>query len=185
MTPIELLEDVKSRFSVLLYDDEKALLSQLRKALIFYQDKAGFISRYQYDEVGSSVELPTDFLARIAVKDARNQFVSSVPWVTERTLELTLSGDEITPITLIYMVNASRVDITEWQIPDTAYGLLADYLELLITIPNSERLRRVSAAGKFDTTDIPMNSDLAVRKTELEAAITSSRAIIPVVGIGG
>ena len=50
MTPIELLEDVKSRFSVLLYDDEKALLSQLRKALIFYQDKAGFISRYQYDE---------------------------------------------------------------------------------------------------------------------------------------
>ena len=185
MTPIELLDDVKSRFSILLYDDEKALVSQLKKALIFYQDKAGFISRYQYSQLGGSVELPTDFLARIAVKDSRNQFVSSVPWVNEKLLELTLSGDELTPLTLIYMINVSRVDLDTWQIPDTAYGLLADYLELLITIPNSERLRRVSAAGKFDTSDIPMNSDLAIRKTELEIAITSSRAIIPVIGIGG
>ncbi|WP_318491903.1 hypothetical protein [Photobacterium leiognathi] len=187
MTPIELLEDVKSRFSVLLYNDEKALLSLLRKALVTYMDKAGFIASRRYKEIEEELTLPDDFLARICLKDHRNRFITSTVYIDneERVLTLRLTGNEETPLVLTYMIDATRVDLDTWQIPTTAYGLIADYLELLISIPNSERLRRVSIAGKLDATDIPASMDLMSRKIELETAIAMNRAIIPAVSIGG
>ena len=97
MTPIELLEDVKARFPILLHDDEKALLSLLRKALAKYQEVAGFTTktRIQQRDLADSnqFELPSDFAARLVVKDDRGRYVRSEVW--GNVLELKLTGAEI------------------------------------------------------------------------------------------
>lgn len=183
MTPIQLLSDVKDRFSILLIDDDKILISLLKKALLLYQDRAGFIGRYRYESGCDTYLLPPDFLARIAVTDNDNKFIQSTPLLERNEIELKLNGSESFPLTLIFMQNVLNIDLATWQLPNNAYGLIADYLELLITISNSERLRRVSTAGKLDTSDIPLNSDLLTRKSELELAIAENRAIIPVMSI--
>ncbi|GAL07948.1 hypothetical protein JCM19237_328 [Photobacterium aphoticum] len=56
--------------------------------------------------------------------------------------------------------------------------MISDYLEALITIPNTERIRRVAMAGKIDVSDLPTQSELVERKTAIEATIRSARSII-------
>lgn len=189
MTAIELLDDVKGRFIMLLHNEESALLSLLRKALMFYQDSAGFVSRHRFDESdlcnGNVLPLPADFLALITVKDTYSQYVSATAWDATSELEIQYIDGVEFPVTMVYMVNVLNVDLNEFEIPANTYSLIADYLELLISIPNNERLRRVSAAGKLDVSDIPSTTDLLARRTELEQMIALNRAIIPMVGIAG
>lgn len=135
MTPIELLEDVKARFPILLHDDEKAL----RKALAKYQEIAGFTTKtriHQSDLADNNqFELPSDFAARLVVKDDRGRYVRSEVW--GNVLELKLTGAETFPLTLMYMKNVLNEPFDSFQLPTPCISLLGDYLELLITIPNA------------------------------------------------
>lgn len=178
MTPAGLLEMVKSRFVPLLHDEEEALNALLRQALMKYQDLAGVIMRHTYDDASDSYPLPEHYLARVGVHDADRDFVASRGDLVNSVLCLDLTGNEVWPITLTYLVNLTDIDLDSYELPDTCVGLLADYLEALISIPNNHRQRRIMSAGKLDTSDLPIKSELQDRKIALEEKISASRAII-------
>lgn len=178
MTPADLLEQVKGRFHTLMHDEPQALNALLRKALITYQDLAGVLKRHRYLQPEKTYPLPENFLARVGVMDAHSQYVSSTVWVDDNELELKLSGRESFPLVMTYVASLATVDLETYQLPDTAVGIISDYLEALIAIPNTERIRRVSAAGKIDVSDLPMQSELLDRKAAIEENMKASRAIL-------
>lgn len=185
MTPNQLLENVKTRFTMLLHDDEKALEALLRKALAVYQERIGVIRRYQLEEFTSNgYQLPDDYLARLSVTDAFHAHVSSDVWEDEGKLFLHLYSHEQWPITFTYLANIQNVNLDEWQLPSKSISILSDYLEALIAIPNAERVARISIAGKLDASHVPAEADLTTRLKELETEMTSRRAIVPVLGFG-
>lgn len=180
MTPLELLDDVKARFPVLLHREEPALLALLKKAVGAYQELAGFMGKVRIEEsdvIDNKCKVPERFSTRVAVKDARGSFVTSEVWGDE--LELGLAGGEPFPLTLIYLENLRDADFNSVALPDNSITLIGDYLENLIASPNAERQRRVAIAGKLDTTDIPTEADLATRRSELEEKIKASQAMLP------
>lgn len=185
MTPLELLDDVKERFPVLLHDEEPKLLALLRKAIARYQDYAGFIvkKRITSSESSSPIELPSDYLALIGVTDDTGAYVRAKEWRSENQIELKLRGRESYPLVMQYMRKVSKDEFSSFEIPSTAAGLIADYLEALIAIPNCARRRTIIIAGKLDATDIPTEDSLNARLTELELKISDNRAILPVFSI--
>lgn len=180
MKPIDLLEEVKARFPMLLHSEDAKLKALLRKAIGVYQDLAGFMAktRIQSGQAPNGVfPLPERFSTRVSVMDASDSFIVSEVWGKE--LELKLSGGERYPFTLVYLENLRDADLNEISLPDNSITLISDYLELLIASPNSERLRRVAIAGKLDTSDIPTETDLAQRRVEMEDRIKTSQAMLP------
>lgn len=76
MTPVELLEDVKARFPLLLIQDEGQLEKLLHLALRTYQEKAGYISSVKLERVKPRTEAPRDALEPISGEDAQSVFFS-------------------------------------------------------------------------------------------------------------
>lgn len=183
MTPLALLEDVKGRFPVLLHDDEDALKRLLVQSLGTYQDRAGVIRAIylQYENGEASRELPADFLAQVSVTDKMDGFVCSS--VIEGKLVLNLCGCESWPLKFRYLVNLRDMDIENGEVPPNLIGMVSDYLEILIKIPNTDRLRTVSIAGKLDVSTLPDDVTLYERKRQLEADIASQREILPMLSI--
>ncbi|EJL6927797.1 hypothetical protein NMT03_003882 [Vibrio alginolyticus] len=182
--PAELLESVVERFPMLLHNEPAALNALLKKAIGKYQDLAGFMAKARIDELdakGGTYSLPERFMTRVTIKDKAGRYVSADVWGNQ--LELDLSGSEEFPLTLLYLENLRDADYTTIELPASSVTLISDYLELLIMSPNSDRLRRVSVAGKLDASDIPTEADLAARRTELEEKIKSSQAMIPMITI--
>lgn len=175
-TPRELLEEVKKRFLTLLVENQKDLLdSLLIKALTEYQDRAGFIKAIQIKE-GTSITCPDDYLELVVVKDATGNYVSCD--VFNGTVEISTDQYLKYPLRMEYLVHLSQLDLDKGTVPPVAVGIIKDYLEILIAIPNSELDRRVSIAGKLDASNIPDEAALVQRRTDLENEM-STRGAIP------
>ncbi len=184
MTPAELLEGVKNRFPMLIYDDEKGLYALLEQALGTYQDRAGVIRPLRVKTATSTIALPKDFLALVQTHDKDQCFV-----IAERTqdengnavIEFDLDGSESYPLTLLYLAKLRGMRAYEDQLPDEAIGMLENYLEVLISIRNIDFERRFAAAGKLDISNLPDENTLYERKKTLESEMSASRAIIPMI----
>lgn len=178
MTPAELLEGVKNRFSTLLLDDTDHFTSLLRQALGVYQDRAGVFGRIRLEKSGGvSLPFPSDYLSLVYVTDSNGTLVYADPY--ESTVELELTGREKWPCTMLYYRNLRDCDYKTWVMPAEIIGLVEDYLEALIIIPNNERLHRAYIEGKFDGSYLPDSQTLHQRKLDLELQISASRAVIP------
>lgn len=177
-TPAKLLENVKQRFNPLLVREEETLNSFLRKALGAYQDRAGVISTLKLEKAGGTVvERPEDYLALIHVTDTNGLLVYSDD--IGDSIELELTGSERWPFRMQYLVNLRDRDFDKWELPPAVVGMIEDYLEALIKVPNVARLRRASIDGKFDYSDLPDEITLHQRVLDIEEKMAMNRAIIP------
>ncbi|HHA1306313.1 hypothetical protein [Enterobacter kobei] len=183
MTALELLEDVKGRFPVLLHDDDDALKRLLIQALGKYQDRAGVIRtvHLQYEDGQTTRELPKNFLAQVGVSDSLDGFVCST--ILDGQLVLDVCDCVSWPLKFRYLVNLRGMNLQEDEVPPNIIGMVSDYLEILIRIPNTDRLRTVSIAGKLDVSTFPDDVTLYERKKQLEDEMASLRAILPMFSI--
>lgn len=188
MTPAQLLDEVKARFYSLLHNEPQALNVLLKQALGAYQDRAGVtdvvkIKTLDKNEDGDPCfSVPSDFLARVTVKDKYGKFVISDYNRREKVMVLN-NARGVMPLSLMYFVDLSSADIATYELPNEIVGLIKDYLEMLIAIPNAERNRRVAIAGNLDVSDIPAEADLFSRKIEIETRMSAARCALPLLSI--
>ncbi|MGF1905270.1 hypothetical protein [Aliivibrio salmonicida] len=188
MTPKQLLESVLLRFHTLLHDDDLALQCLLRQALGAYQDNAAVsetipITQITRDNGLNSFTVPDDFLARVITKDRRGNYVGSN---YNRNLNAIILENQISyrlPLSFVYYVNLRDADFESYELPPGIIGLVQDYLEILISIPNNERRRRIAIAGNVDTSDIPTEEVSFARKKEAEERMKSARSALGMVSI--
>lgn len=177
-TPAELLDNVKLRFNPLLVREQETLDAFLRKALGAYQDRAGVFATVKLEKTGGTViARPDDYLALIHVTDANGLLVYSDE--AGESIELELTGAERWPFRMQYLMNLRDRGFNDWHLPPAIIGMIEDYLEALIKVPNVARLRRASIDGKFDYSDLPDEVTLHQRVLDMEEKMASNRAIIP------
>jgi hypothetical protein len=187
MTANELLDEVKLRFYSLLHNDADKLEALLRQALGAYQDRAGVIEYITINALEKNVagvqyfSVPSDFLARVMVKSKTGNFVQSIYVRSEKYM--TVGKGALVPLSLSYFVNLRAVDLDEYDIQPDIIGLIQEYLEILISIPNSERNRRIALAGNLDISDIPSEESLYTRKKDIEERMKSAKSALPMVSI--
>lgn len=187
MTPRQLLDDVKLRFHTLLHCEEDALEVLLKQALGAYQDNAGASETILINAVENlngirSFLVPDDFLARVVVKDKTGNYVPSHYDRSKTSIVINTARFRL-PLSFQYFLKLREADLESYQLPPSIVGLIQDYLEILIAIPNSERRRRVALAGNLDTSDIPTESDLITRKGIMEERMKSARSALPMISI--
>lgn len=185
MTPNDLLEGVKARFYSFKIKEPELLKALLTQALGAYQDKAGVTVVTQITDTAELVGVPDDFLARVVCKDSRGSYVVTDFDQAQKKLRVDKSGLSAPqyPLNLTYFVNLREVKFDQYQLSDTITGLLSDYLEVLIQVPNFQRMKNVMSLGGFDTADIPTEETLQGRKKELEADMKAARCALPMISI--
>lgn len=186
-TPLKLLDDVKTRFNPLMHREEQKLEELLKQALRAYQDRAGYIKKVRVESRSETVlPKPADYLVLIGASDKYGDMVYSDDYGSEITLEY--GWNTSFPVTVSYMANLADMDLQEDEVPAEIIGIVSNYLEALIAIPNYDRIRRASIAGKLDASTIPDENTLNQRKLDLELDMNSRRAMLPgftIYGAGG
>ncbi|WCH25167.1 hypothetical protein [Aeromonas salmonicida] len=182
MTAIELLAAVQKRFSMLLVGEPQQH-QLLIDAMGQYQDLAGVTKTVRLPEI-KDYSAPPDYLAPIVGSDAEGNYAPVETFTDEDGKEiLTPDPRAIPPVRFTYLVNLRNIDLKTYQIPHTAVGMIQDYLEVLIAIPNDERTARIQEAGKLDTSRLPTPADREAQLVSLREAMKSQRAILPMITI--
>ncbi|MGP9633790.1 hypothetical protein ACT3R7_12055 [Halomonas sp. AOP43-A1-21] len=185
MTPLELLDDVKARFPLLLVQDQGQLQRLLRLALQAYQDKAGHICSRQVaaGDLPSTATLspPAGALAPIGGEDARGAavFVQELTGDDGPLWLLELTPCHVSPYIVRYFFDfvGMRYDLD--NLPRGTTGLIGEYLYALIDIINTQRQRQVNQASEIPYDHLRSDAELHQAKAEVELSIHEQAAIIP------
>lgn len=169
MTPKEILDSVKSRFSELIVTDDAMLKELLLQALDTYQSKSGAFKILKIKEPASEISKPDDFSGLILIKDRTNR---AVLVDVEDKIDLSDVSASRYPLKMYYFINLRGADHDKYIIPSEHVHLIADYLHVLIQIPDSRRVVRILSAAEMDTSHIPPESELQQRKRDLEERMT-------------
>lgn len=176
MTPQELLDEVKGRFVVLYHNNDTALQRLLRQALGKYQDRAGIVLATKYPAGTLMADLPDLFLSVAACHDAAYRFVPVT--VDDVVGKLYMPPETAGELTLLWLAR-----LRDWPLdkplPHGCTGLVGDYLEALIDIPNTARTRDAYHAIDGPAADLPSLQELKSRLAELELAMEENKAILP------
>ena len=153
MTPNELLVSVKSRFSVLLVDNDKQFTTMLYDALRSYRDRAGVRETVLIERSGI-FELPSTFLGISAIKDSDEDavFENVVRLAGGNTKAINFSDYESYPITLSYFVDLTKIGVDE-ELPEQCIDLVKRHLTVQIERENDAQIKQVEAMGDGDISD--------------------------------
>ena len=176
-TPNEILKEVKTRFTPLMHDEDDKLASLLKQALRMYQDRAGYLKRIEITSRDDATTRPDDMLALVGIVDRTDDLVYCADLGSKLSVHLTSCTPF--PLVMTYLANLADLDPDSGTVPPEIIGIVANYLEALIAIPNTDRIRRVSIAGKLDVSNLADEQTLYQRKVDLEADMANRRAIIP------
>lgn len=179
MTPAQLLQGVQGRFSVLLIepDQQRQLLID---ALGQYQDLAGVTKTVRIASRQPTRPIPPDFLAVCGTTDAIGDFIPATEEFGEDgKRQLCFEERAVYPLRFMYLVKLRDVDLETYELPDSAVGMIQDYLEVLISIPNDERMSRIQEAGRLDISRTPTPDAGEAKLAALREAMKSQRAMMP------
>lgn len=179
MTPNELLAQALTQFRV-VYVSPDNLTKLLNNAIGAYQDKAGIIRKLTFGDNDTEVNKPSDLLEIIYISDAEGrwheyQISQEKITVVEQTFPCRPS---VKPYSVTYLVNLRDIDLATGVLPSECIGLLREYLEALIAIPNTARERQIALATGIQA-EYPTEEELKTRKDNIELAMEDSQAIIP------
>lgn len=178
MTPQELLDEVKGRFVVLYHDNDAALQRLLRQALGKYQDRAGVILKMKLPAGTLEADVPDFFLSVAACHDEAFRFVPVTVDEEAGKLRPQPGVSNAGEMTLYWLARLRDWPLDK-SLPYGCTGLVGDYLEALIDIPNTARTRDAYHAIDGPVTDLPSLQELKSRLAELELAMEENRAILP------
>lgn len=189
MTPRELLDQVCARFSILQVEPDKRL-ALLKDALGTYGEKAGVtkairIRAYKTQDGEPYIDYPEAFAGVLQLKDSYSEIIRHELLADESIIRIHhRDAHQPLPWTFSYFVALRNVNIDTFELPDRIIGLLGDYLQVLIEIPNYERQKTALAAGQIDSSHLPTDADLQARKEALQLLMGSNRVAIPMSTIG-
>ena len=179
MTPTELLQEALLQFTPLYYNDPEQLNSLLRRALGFYQDRAGVIKTITTTGTSLSIAIPDDMLSAIYASDKNSRYHEIIQ--SNTMLSIASDAGSYPPYTFHYFVNLRDYDPYD-DLPPGIVGYLIDYIAALIAIPNTERARAIAIATNRQT-ELPSNDELNARKTAIEECIEENMAMIPMMSV--
>lgn len=177
MTSLELLEEVKGRFVVLYHNDDTALQRLLRQALGKYQDKAGVILQSRFEAGTKEADFPDLYLAVAGCHDEMHRHVPVQ--VDEAAGKLLFYPEADSGALTLYWLARLRDWPPDRPLPYGCVGLVGDYLEALIDIPNTSRTRDSYHGMGGPIPDLPSLQEMRARLTELEQQMEECRAILP------
>lgn len=183
MTPIELLNGVQGRFSVLLVGEPQQR-QLLIDALGQYQDLAGVTKTVRIATRAATRPTPADFLAVASTTDALGDFIPVTEEYDEQgNSQLVFEERATYPLKFTYFVNLRAANLEEYQLPNPAIGMIQDYLEVLISIPNDERMGRIQEAGRLDVSRTPTPDAGEAKLAALRESMKLQRAMLPMLTI--
>lgn len=180
MTPQQLLEEVQGRFVVLYHKDESALNRLLAQALTKFQDKAGVLFTLRTNE--PQVPIPEGFWRVASCHDSASRFVPTQPDRESGVLYLGTEPRNRPPYTVHYLVKLTAWPLDK-DLPTSCISLVSDYLETLISIPNTERTRGILNATGQASDHLPAEQELRTRLTELEVEMEEAKAMLPPIAV--
>lgn len=180
MTPLQLLEEVQGRFIVLYHNEEPALHRLLAQALTKFQEKAGVLFTVRVN--GPEVDLPEFFWKVASCHDNAHRFVPTQPDREDGKLRLGVIAGNTPPYTIHYFIK-----LRDWpedrDLPTSCISLVADYLEALIAIPNTDRERRTLSATGLPFDHLPAVQELRARLADIEVEMEDAKAILPPIAV--
>ncbi|MBE0505915.1 MAG: hypothetical protein IBX50_04235 [Marinospirillum sp.] len=187
MTPMDLLEEVKRRFSPLIVVDPVKLEGYLRQALRTYRDRAGVIRNIDTSE--RVIVRPANALELIGVSDDNGNYVDcreSRDDVEGETLvrwhllvDSCYKGHSKPPYRICYLLDLEVLDFENDPLPRGIVSLLGDYLECLIDIENTRRFRMAGGTAEIQVESLRSDTELLDRKTALELEMQETAEMLP------
>lgn len=187
MTPILLLEEVKTRFLPLLITDQQRLINIVRQSLRAYQDRAGVLRTIDViasDVMSVPINRPANALELVTASDYNGNYVECREYRTNEGVvlwELQTGIKNIGPYRITYLLHLADIDLYNDDLPRGTVTLIGDYMECLIDIENTKRLRMANQTAGLSTDGLRSDSELLERKTMLEEQMQETAESLPII----